>query len=103
MIHGDGKQCGRDEGIEVQNPNDNIPSYEAGCPRHRSPPHPLPTPPLILLIAKTQPPALLLVPGAQALAAERQVLVLDDAGGLYPGVQGGQVVVICRRGRGCGG
>lgn len=48
------------------------------------PPHPFAAPSL-LATAAAEPPSLLFIPRAQALAAERKVVVLDDYG-LYPGV-----------------
>lgn len=41
---------------------------------------PLPAAPLLLLVARAQPPAVLLVPGAQWLAAKCEVVVFDDSG-----------------------
>ena len=50
------------------------------------PPRPLATPSLLAAAAAAaEPPPLLFVPRAQALAAEREVVVLDDYG-LHPGV-----------------
>lgn len=41
---------------------------------------PLPAAPLLLLVARAQPSAVLLVPGAQWLAAKCEVVVFDDGG-----------------------
>jgi hypothetical protein len=69
-----------------------------GCQAHSlSSPDALPAAPLIIAGASTaQAASFLLVPGAERLAAESQVLVFDVSG-LTPGVEGldvGEVVVV---------